>query len=113
MRGFWSTGQLWEAAKLAETHLNKAHAQTWLSLRTRDQCDCPACEPADANGYSMRRHLPECPFVAQRVPLLSELAAAALPTFLQLNSALWKRCIRAFGPEEIERITEREHMLRV
>mmetsp|Transcript_28073 Transcript_28073/g.63545 ORF Transcript_28073/g.63545 Transcript_28073/m.63545 type:complete len:409 (-) Transcript_28073:78-1304(-) len=113
VRELWSTRQLWEAAKLAETHLNKAHAQTWLSLRTRDQCDCPACGPADANGYSMRRHLPECPFDAQRVPLVSELAAAALPTFLQLNSALWKRCIRAFGPEEIERIAEREHMLRV
>ena len=58
-------------------------------------------------------HLPDCPFIAQRVPLLSELAEAALPTFLQVNTALWKRCVRAFGEEELERIAEREYILRV
>ena len=107
-RKVWSTMQLWEAAALSEKASRKAWATSWLSLRTRDECSCPPCEPADRNGYRMRTHLPDCPFIAQRVPLLSELAEAALPTFLQVNTALWKRYVCAFGVEELERITERE-----
>ena len=50
--------------------------------------------------------------ILTHIPLLSELAEAALPPFLEKQSKLWKSAIAPLRAEEMERAAEREQELR-
>ena len=108
VREFWPTNQLWNAAKLAEKHSGTAAARLYHHFRPPARvCKCPP------NAFAQNPHDPNCLLVLGRIPLLSELAEAALPSFFVWNSAQWKSIIKPFEPDEIERASERENTLRV
>ena len=108
VREFWPTSQLWNAAKLAEKQSHTAAARLYSHFRP-PACPCK-CPP---NPFATNPHDPNCALLLGRVPLLSELACAALPSFFVWNSAQWKSIIRPVEPDEMERASERECMLRV
>ena len=108
-REFWPTAQLWNAAKFAEKHSNTARFRLDCDLdKTNGKCRCHfwGCAwfaPPGKPCTDSHRH---------RFPLLSELAEASLPTFLEWNSKLWQRAIASFSEGELERAAEREYEMR-
>ena len=109
VREFWPTVQLWTAAELAERQSNICAARLYSHLQTTEHCGCPN----HTNPFAMHSHVVHCSFMTNRVPLLGELAEAALPTFLQWRHPLWKCCICSLDPDEIEHAAEREYAVRV
>ena len=108
VREFWPTDQLWSAAQLAEKHSHTAAARLYSHLRhSARACKCPL------NPFATNPHDPTCELVLGRIPLLSELAHASLPSFFVWNSAQWNSIIRPYELDEMERASERECMLRV
>jgi hypothetical protein len=81
VRELWPVVQLWEAANLAYDQAGLAARRLHDLLRTRTpSCHC-SCPP-NTSPCAMHSHAASCSFMAKRVPLLSELADSALPSFL-------------------------------
>ena len=92
---------------LADDASRTAGARQYHDLRKPDcKCKCHFMGCSFQRGQSCSNG------DTHRIPLLSELAEAGLPAFLEWQSKLWKSAIAPLRDAEIERAAEREHELR-